>query len=151
MGETEKVGLGRFVLRTKQYLVTLRPFGKGIALQTMYFADEIRDQEETAGVPGKVAITPREVALAKQLIEALSAPFALAKFKDTYRDRVEELLQKKARGETITVERPAEEPGKVVDLMEALKASLAGSGGGGARPAKRRGARKAKGKSARAA
>ena len=53
MEETEKVGIGRFVMRTKEYLVTVRPFGRGLALETMFYADEIRDQEEAAGPPAR--------------------------------------------------------------------------------------------------
>jgi DNA end-binding protein Ku len=131
MEETEKVGIGRFVMRTKEYLVTVRPFGRGLALETMFYADEIRDQEDAAGAAPKATVSPRELTMARQLIDALSAPFDLKKFKDTYRDRVEELVKKKARGEEIVVEAPPEEPAGVVDLMEALKASLkAGQGDG---------------------
>jgi DNA end-binding protein Ku len=126
MEETGKVGIGRFVMRTKEYLVTVRPFGRGLALETMFYADEIRDQEEAAGTPGKAVAPARELQMARQLIEAMSAPFDLKKFEDTYRDRVRALLEKKARGEEIVVEEPPEETGQVVDLMEALKASLAG-------------------------
>jgi DNA end-binding protein Ku len=137
MQETEKVGIGRFVMRTKEYLVTVRPFGRGLALETMFYADEIRDQREAAGDPPSATIPAREVAMAKQLIEALSQPFDLKKFKDTYRDRVKQLVEKKARGEDIVVEEAPEEPAGVVNLMEALKASLE------RKPPARRGARSA--------
>ena len=125
MEEEGKVGIGRFVMRTKEYLVTVRPFGRGLALETMYYADEIRDQEEAAGSPGKMNVSPGELRMARQLIQAMSAPFALDEFKDTYRDRVENLLRRKARGEAIVYEEPPAEQGQVVDLREALKASLA--------------------------
>jgi DNA end-binding protein Ku len=124
MLDASKVGIGRFVMRTKEYLVTVRPFGRGLALETMFFADEIRDQTEAAGEPPKVTVSERELGMARQLIEAMTAPFDLKKYQDTYRDRVKELLRKKARGEEIVVEEEPEEPGKVVDLMAALKASL---------------------------
>jgi DNA end-binding protein Ku len=139
MQDSGKVGIGRFVMRTKEYLVTVRPFGSGLALETMYYADEIRDQEEAAGSQGKAAVNPRELQMARQLIEALSAPFELKKFGDTYRDKVEELLKKKARGEEIVYEERPEEPGQVVDLMEALKASLAAGTGAGGKNGHRRG------------
>jgi DNA end-binding protein Ku len=58
MEEEGKVGIGRFVMRTKEYLVTVRPFGRGLALETMFYADEIRDQEEAAGAPGKMNVAP---------------------------------------------------------------------------------------------
>jgi DNA end-binding protein Ku len=137
MEEAEKVGIGRFVMRTKEYLVTVRPFGRGLALETMFYADEIRDQSEAAGAPGRATSSPREVAMAKQLIDAMSAPFDLKKFKDTYRDRVEELVKRKARGEEIVVEEPPEQPEGVINLMDALKASLEQNGPAG-RGSKRR-------------
>ena len=68
----------------------MRPFGRGLALDTMFFADEIRDQAEAAGEPGKVTVAPRELTMARQLIEAMTAPFDLKKFEDTYRDRVKD-------------------------------------------------------------
>jgi DNA end-binding protein Ku len=130
MEEKEKVGIGRFVMRTKEYLVTVRPFGRGLALETMFYADEIRDQQDAAGPLPRATVAPRELTMARQLIDAMSAPFDLKKFKDTYRDRVEELVKKKARGEEIVVEEAPEQPEGVVDLMEALKQSLkAGQGG----------------------
>jgi len=125
MEETGRVGIGRFVMRTKEYLVTLRPFGVGLALETMFYADEIRAID--AVVPASVkhtAVSPRELALAKQLIEAREAHFDAREFKDTYRARVLDVIRKKGRGQEIPQEAPEEEPGQVVDLMEALKASL---------------------------
>jgi DNA end-binding protein Ku len=149
MEETGRVGIGRFVMRTKEYLVTVRPYGRGIALETMFYADEIRDQEEAAGELPRANIAAREVAMAKQLIEAMTAPFDLKHFKDTYRDRVKELVEKKARGEEIVVEEAAEEPTGVINLMDALKASLEGqSGRNGSRNGRRRPARP-RGKSGR--
>jgi DNA end-binding protein Ku len=130
MEDAGKVGIGRFVMRTKEYLVTVRPFASGLALETMFYADEIRDQEEAAGKPGKVTVAPTEMAMAKQLIQAMSAPFELKKFKDTYRDKVMELIAKKSRGEEIVYEEPPAETGQVVDLMAALKASLSGGANG---------------------
>jgi DNA end-binding protein Ku len=142
MLDSGRVGIGRFVMRTKEYLVTVRPFGKGLALETMYYADEIRDQAEVTGGSSRVTSSPREVTMAKQLIEAMSAPFDLKKFKDTYRDRVKDLIDRKARGEEIVVEEPPEQPEGVVDLMEALKASLQRDGANGRKatrtPARRR-------------
>jgi DNA end-binding protein Ku len=130
MVDSGKVGIGRFVLRTKEYLATVRPLGKGLALETMHFPDEIRAQEDViTELPGKVAVTPKEMALARQLIDSLSAKWDHGKFEDSYRDRVVALIQKKARGEAIEVEEAPEPSGKVVDLMEALKASLESGNG----------------------
>jgi DNA end-binding protein Ku len=124
MVDTERVGVGRFVMRTKEYLTTIRPLGPGLALETMFYADEIRDQSEVAGPGKKASVAPRELEMAKQLIKSLEDRWDPKKMKDTYRDRVLELIQKKARGEEIDVEPAAEPEQKVVDLMAALKASL---------------------------
>ncbi len=125
MDDTGKVGIGRFVMRTKEYLVTIRPLGAGLALETMYYADEIRDLNEVlpAGAR-KASAPPQQVALAKQLIKSLSATFEPKRYKDTFRDRVMDLIKKKGRGEEIEIEEAAEPAAQVVDLMEALKASL---------------------------
>jgi DNA end-binding protein Ku len=124
MVETERVGVGRFVMRTKEYLTTIRPLGPGLALETMFYPDEIREQSEVVGALKKLNVSPRELEMAKQLIANLEDDFDPKTLKDTYRDRVMELIQKKARGEEIDVEEAPEPEDKVVDLMAALKASL---------------------------
>jgi DNA end-binding protein Ku len=123
MVETKKVGIGRFVLRSKEHLATVRPIGPVLSLETMYFADEIRSPEFVENLPAGVSLSDKEVQLAGQLISALSAKLDLSKFKDTHREQVLELIQKKARGERIVSE-PAPVEARVVDLMSALKASL---------------------------
>jgi len=127
MEETGRVGIGRFVMRTKEYLTTIRPLGDGLVLETMYFPDEIRDQGELVGGARKLAVAGRELDMAKQLIGSFEQKWNPRQLKDTYRERVMELIHKKARGEEIVQEEVAEPEGKVVDLMQALKASLADS------------------------
>jgi DNA end-binding protein Ku len=124
MVETERVGVGRFVMRTKEYLSTIRPMGKGLVLETMFYPDEIREQGDVLGDLKSVSVAGRELTMAKQLIASLEDRWDPSKLQDTYRDRVMELIQKKARGEEISVEAPPETEDKVVDLMAALKASL---------------------------
>jgi DNA end-binding protein Ku len=99
----------------------------------MFFPDEIRDQDAVVGDSKKVSLSPRELTMAKQLIKSLEETWDPRKLKDTYRDRVLDLIHRKARGEEITQEAPREPKGEVIDLMEALKASL---GSGGRREAK---------------
>jgi DNA end-binding protein Ku len=126
MRKTGRVGIARFVLRTKQYLCAVRPIGKALALSTMLYADEVVEQSELDGLPGSEA-KPREKELhmAEQLVESLAGEFDPAKYKDTWREEVLALLEKKAEGEEIVAEPGAEEPrGKVVNLMEALQRSL---------------------------
>jgi len=127
MRKTGRVGIARFVLRTKQYLCAVRPMGKALALSTMLYHDEVVDQTELDGLPASDA-KPREKELhmAEQLVESLAAEFEPKKYKDTWREEVMGLLEKKAEGEEIVSEAPEEEPrGKVVNLMEALQRSLA--------------------------
>lgn len=126
--QTEKVAIARFILRNKQYLAAIRPSGDGraLTLSTMLYADEIISSSELEDLPAEE--TPpneREMAMAVQLIDSLSADFKPEKYHDEYRKQVLALLEKKAEGQTI-VNQPAAAPsGKVIDLMAALEASLA--------------------------
>jgi DNA end-binding protein Ku len=131
MESAGKVGIGRFVLRTKEYLAAVRPMGKALALSTMLHADEVVDQSELEGLPGADA-RPRvkELHMARQLVESLATGFDPKKYKDTYREELLELLTRKAEGEEIVAEPTEEEPrGKVVNLMDALAKSLAAKRG----------------------
>ena len=132
MNRTNKVGVGRFVLRTKQYLAAVRPLGRALAISTMLYADEVVSQDELEGLPDAHAKPgERELKMAEQLIQSLAAEFDIGKYKDDYREQVLALLERKAEGEEIVAEAPAEEPrGKVVNLMEALQKSLAAAKGG---------------------
>ena len=136
MEEMGKVAIGRFVMRTKEYLATVRPFGHGLALATMFYADEIRDLSGLVELPRKAAVPGKELALARQLIESLAGPWEPKKYEDTYRERVQSLIERKAKGEEIVGEEAPEAPGEVIDLMEALKQSLAPGGRKGAKAAK---------------
>jgi DNA end-binding protein Ku len=125
MTRTGKVAVGRFVLRTKQYLTTLRARDGVLVLATMLFDDEVVAPEQL-DVPTAADTGPneREVAMATQLVESLSVPFDPSKYADDYREKVMALIDAKADGEIIA---PAEAPAAsapVVDLMAALEASL---------------------------
>ena len=126
MNEQGKVAIGRVVLRSKEYLAAIRPLGETLTMATMRFADEIVPRDQLEGLPGTEAVAQeRELAMARQLIDSLSAPFEPAKYRDTYRDALLAMIERKAEGETIVA--PAEAPAapKAVDLMAALEASLA--------------------------
>ena len=129
MDDSDKIGVGRVVIRTKQYLAAVRPYGKkGIALETMYFPDEIVDEDEIPGVPDKMPrVSDKELSMARKLVESISTEFDPDKYQDEYRERVLDFLKKKAKGKTITIEEPEEQTAAVTDLMEALKASVEGS------------------------
>ena len=131
MKRTQRVGIARFVLRTKQYLAAVRPMGKALAISTMLYADEVVSQDDLEGLPDAHARPgERELKMAEQLIGSLAADFDARRYKDDYREQVLALLERKAEGEEIVAE-PVEEPrGKVVNLMDALQKSLAAAQGG---------------------
>jgi DNA end-binding protein Ku len=124
--DSNKIGVAKVVLRTKQYLCAVRPFGKVLALSTMLYADEINPQSELEGLP-KEGPKPneRELKMAEQLIESLAAKFEPEKYKDEYREKVLALIRQKAEGKQIKAPPAERAPAKVVNLMDALKASLA--------------------------
>jgi DNA end-binding protein Ku len=127
--DTSRAALGQYAARGKQYLVLLRPFEEGLIMQQLYYADEIRDFSE---IPlGEADPKPAEVELAKQLVSQTSSEeFNPSQFEDTIRSHLLDLIQGKVEGREITAA-PAQAPkAQVIDLMEALKASLEVSGGG---------------------
>jgi DNA end-binding protein Ku len=126
MSEANKVGIATFVLRNKQHLVAIRPDKRVIALETMYFADEVRDPAaELDTLPGEdVTFKGRELDTAKLLVDSMTAPWEPESYSDTYRAAVEELIDQKSRGEIVTASGPITEPAPVVDLMDALRKSV---------------------------
>src|SRR5947209_3520430 len=127
MREAGKVAIGRIVIRSRQQLCALRPAGDVMALSTMLFGDEVLspDRLDELDAIGEAEATTRELTMAQQLIDSLSADFDPGKFKDDYRERVLELIERKAAGEEIAVAPEVEEPSVAPDLMAALEASLA--------------------------
>jgi len=122
--ETGRAALGQYAVRGQQYLALVRPLGDVLVLEQLHYADELK---AAADVPqGETKIKPAELSLAKQLIEQSSTDeFHPEEFRDTVRGRVMEAIQQKVEGQDIT-EEPAEAPkAKIIDLMEALKQSLA--------------------------
>ena len=131
MEDSGKVAVARVVLRSKEHLVAIRPRDGALALETMLFADEVvpPDSLEELSTDGDVETSERELTMAKQLIDSLTSEFEPEKYRDEYRERVLDLIERKAQGETVVVETPAEEPKKVPDLMAALEASIASAKG----------------------
>ena len=127
MREAGKVAIGKIVIRSKQQLCALRPTGEAMALSTMLFGDEVLSPDRLDELDGlaEAEATKRELTMAQQLIESLSADFDPTKFKDEYRERVLELIERKAAGEEIAVQPEAEDTTPAPDLMAALEASLA--------------------------
>jgi DNA end-binding protein Ku len=124
MNKASKVALAKFVMRGKENLVLVRSAQNGLMMHTMYFADEVRNFEEIPkGESAKV--NDAETNLAIRLIDELSSDeFNPEQFEDEYRQRVLELLNKKAEGEEITIAEPQARRAQVIDLMAALKESL---------------------------
>jgi DNA end-binding protein Ku len=127
MEDSGKVAVARVVLRSKEHLVAIRPRGGALAMETMLFADEVitPDSFEELSGDGEVQTSERELNMARQLIDSLASDFDPGKYRDEYRERVLELIERKAQGETIVIEEPAAEPQQVPDLMAALEASIA--------------------------
>jgi DNA end-binding protein Ku len=126
MREANKVAVARVVIRTKEQLVAIRPVGDVLAMATMNFADEVVDPDSFDEAPGEdVDTTKRELEMARQLIDSLTAQFEPNKYHDEYREAVLDLIERKSEGEEIVLQPAAEEPERVPDLMAALEASLA--------------------------
>ncbi|MDT4911359.1 MAG: end-binding protein Ku [Pseudonocardiales bacterium] len=144
MAATNRAAIARFVMRGKEYLAAVRADGDVLVLETMFFADEIRDaRDEVNDLPGKVKLRPQEVRMAKQLIDSMSGTWRPADFRDTYTDRVNQLITAKKDDKDYT---PADEPPSAtdaVDLMEALRQSVDAAKRGGGSSAKKSTAKKA--------
>jgi DNA end-binding protein Ku len=125
MRQSGKVAIARFVMRTKEYLAALRVNGDVLALETMFFADEIRDpMKELEYAPTGEAPRERELTTAISLIESMSTKWDPTNYLDRYRERVEELIEQKLQGEEIVTPKRQDRDTNVVDLMEALRRSV---------------------------
>jgi DNA end-binding protein Ku len=127
MEEAGKVAIARVVIRSKEQLVAIRPAGELLMMETMIFHDEVVPPEQLDELPDAkdLKATERELKMAQQLIDSLSTDFEPDRYRDEYREKVLELVERKAQGEEIAVQAEAPEPAKVPDLMAALEASLA--------------------------
>lgn len=126
MKESNKAAIARLRIRTKESVAALRVIDNAICLSTLYYADEIVPLSDFGeSLPQAKAANARELALATQIIDSLAREFDPSEYKDEYRERVLELIEKKAEGEKIEAEPAKKHHAKVVDLMAALQASLA--------------------------
>ncbi len=133
MTELRKVAIGRLIMRSKESLVAIRPLDGVLCVETMRFADEVLSTEDLFPEDAEVAEpTKRELDMAKQLVQSLEAVFDPEKYRDTYREELVALIDRKAAGEEIVAGPMVEDDGKVLDLMAALEASLKRAGRGGA-------------------
>lgn len=146
MRQTGRTAVGRYAARGKQYIVQLRAVPGGLVMQQLLYAPEVRSIEDV-GVEG-APVKDNELALAKQLIDQISSPsFDATQYEDDVRKRIEAAVQRKVEGQEIAISTEAEQQpaGQVIDLMEALRASLAKT------TAKRAGEKKAEAPAAEAA
>jgi DNA end-binding protein Ku len=127
MEESNRVAIASFVMRTKQYLVAIRPANGVLMMSTMVYADELVSPSELPGIEelGEIPTSEPELAMAGQLIDSLTSEFEPERYQDSYRQQVLELLEAKASGEVRAIEAPAAaEDEAVVDLLAALEASV---------------------------
>lgn len=120
--KTGYVGLARITMHNREHIVILRPAKYGILMHTMYYQDEIRKSDEFR--TDTSLVKDKELELAQMLVDSLAAPFEPEKYRDTYRENLMALVQAKIAGQDV-VEMPAPAMAPVIDIMEALKMSLA--------------------------
>jgi DNA end-binding protein Ku len=124
MKDSGRVGIGKFVMREREYLAALRPVGDVLVLATMHFADEVVRASNLEGeIPDLGEPSERELKMAGQLIDMLAASFEPEKYHDDYRESVMDLIDSKAEGSEYVMPLPAPE-GKVIDIMSALEKSI---------------------------
>lgn len=149
MEKSGKAAVARFVLRSKQHLVIMRPIESGLGISTLYFADEVVPMEDIPGIPKAAKPAKQELDMAVRLIDSMSRPFDPENYKDTYRDEVMAMIKQKAKGIKPAKPKATKPEAKVIDLVSALQASLGEKSKPAAKPKKKAAAKKpAKKKSA---
>jgi DNA end-binding protein Ku len=141
MARADRIAIATFVFHAKQYLAAIRPDGKALVLETMYFADEVRKPEKVLpALPGRVRGGQRDMDTAIALIESMTADWQPENYRDPYRNRVLQLIKAKQKGREVISDAAQEPSAEVVDLLEALRRSVEASrhrtGGGNAKPAR---------------
>lgn len=129
LNQAEMSGVGSFVMRNREHLVALRPYENVLILDQIRFAEEIRSHQDLdLPTAAKVGIKPAEVKMALQLIQQMTGPFDITAYKDSYTDALLKIIRKKAKGQKIVAPKLRVVHKQTTDLMEQLKASLAGNG-----------------------
>lgn len=139
--KTKRIGLGQLALRGKEYLVSVRPCGRGMLLETLHYDEEVRRPESMFGEISAKSADPDLLKVATQLIDNKTKPFDIKAFKDHYETALRELIAKKlkSKGRRVSTVEEDEAPkrgGNVIDLMSALKKSLESSDEAPAKPAR---------------
>ncbi len=123
LAATGRLAIAKIALRDKEHLCALHPNGNGLMMNTLHWPDEIRSSEGLKGLEGQVKINPKELEMAKALIESLADNFDPSRYKDEYREAVLKVVHAKMEGEVIEAPE-VPQPAKVMDLMEALRQSV---------------------------
>jgi DNA end-binding protein Ku len=125
MGDSDKAAIASFVMRGKEYLAAVRADGDLLVLETLFFADEVREpHQQISNLPGRVKLTRQELRMARQLVESMTGPWQPSDYRDTYTDRVNDLIEAKKNDEEFQAADEAPPGTAVVDLTEALRASV---------------------------
>jgi DNA end-binding protein Ku len=122
MAETGQDAIAKVAMHGREHIVILRPTQGAIVLHTVYYKEELNEENKTTVDSG--SYNKREFDLAKQLIHSLSAPLKLSQYKDQYRENIERMIEQKRKGRKITAVKQPKAP-RVVSIMDALKKSLA--------------------------
>jgi DNA end-binding protein Ku len=125
MKETEMAAMGRFVLRGQEHYCLIRPRGDALALETLFLAEDVRSQAEIEEAVEETEVRDAELELARQVIESLASDFEPEELQSEYRRDLRAMLEAKLAGEEISRPEPLPEEAPVVDLMEALRKSVA--------------------------
>ena len=125
--ESEMLGIAKVTMHQREYTVFIRPRKHGLTLHTMYYADEIA-QVAGYGQSEDVQVKPQEIKLAEQLVKTLTTNFKPEQYHDDYQVKLRALVDAKSKGKEVVAEEPAAPRGRVIDMMEALKRSLAQGG-----------------------
>jgi DNA end-binding protein Ku len=125
MKETNTAAVGKFVRQGAEHFCLIRPKGDALALETLFLAEDVRSQTEIEEAVGEIEVNDAELELARQVIGSLAGDFDSDELVSEYRRDLRAMLEAKLAGEEITVPEPEEEKAPVVDLMEALRASVA--------------------------
>ncbi|SFT15560.1 Ku protein [Paenibacillus sp. BC26] len=123
MRQSGRIGIAKVSIRSKSSLAAIRIIDDCLAMETIFYPDEIRSVDQVPGLPETVNVNEKELMMARMLIEQLSTPFEPAKYTDDYRERLMDLIQHKIAGEDVRVA-PEQQRTNVLDLMAALQASL---------------------------
>lgn len=123
MAESGQIAIARVVLRAKESLAAIRIYQKALMMETMYYPEEIRSVELLTELHQDFTVQEKEVAMAQSLIASLTIPFNPQKYQSEYRQAVRQMIEAKVQGEEVIIPTKPQ-PGKVVDLMEALRASI---------------------------